>query len=84
MSFASKAIVMGEFGAWRFNPAMWKSGKSAASAMRKQQKAACVLNLTGSMIWTYDTVEQPRLWNFVSAPEMAKVLSPINVPDVCA
>ena len=78
-----KPAVMGEFGAWRRNPDFWPNATAAAAGMAQQQVDACALNLTGSMFWTYDTAEQPRLWNFKSAPAIAEALAPANRPDAC-
>ena len=84
LSFEDTPIVMGEFGAWRQHPDVFANGTSAAAAMVRQQVEACRLNMTGSMFWTYDTAEQPRLWNFQSAPEIAAALSPQQRPDGCS
>ena len=83
VSFEDKPIVMGEFGAWRVSPALWPNGSAAATAMVKQQVESCRQNFTGSMYWTYDTMEQPRLWNFKSAPQLGRALSPKQRPDWC-
>ena len=83
LSFRDKPIVMGEFGAWRENPNLWANGSAAAAGMVQQQVDACAQNMTGSMFWPYDTMEQPRLWNFKSAPEIGAALSPKKRPDSC-
>ena len=76
-------MVMGEFGAWRQNPAVWPTGKAAAAGMVQQQIDSCKFNFAGTMYWTYDTMEQPRLWNMKSAPEIGEALSPKLRPDPC-
>lgn len=83
VSFSAKPVVMGEFGAWRKNPAVWPSGAAAAAGMVQQQVDSCAQNFSGSMLWTYDTMEQPRLWNMRSAPEILAALSPKVRPDAC-
>eukprot|EP01043_Picozoa_sp_COSAG02_P060044 COSAG02_NODE_7767_length_2856_cov_1.846572_2_plen_503_part_00 len=82
-AFSEKPVVMGEFGAWRKNPAVWPSGVAAAAGMVQQQVDSCKYNFSGSMFWTYDTMEQPRLWNMRSAPEIFASLSPKVRPDPC-
>jgi hypothetical protein len=83
VAFHRKPVIMGEFGAWRHNPSVWPTGKDAAAAMVQQQVDSCKMNFSGSMFWTYDTMEQPRLWNMKSAPEIASALSPLVRPDPC-
>jgi hypothetical protein len=51
--------------------------------MVQQQVDSCAQNFSGSMLWTYDTMEQPRLWNMRSAPEILAALSPKVRPDAC-
>lgn len=76
-------ILMGEFGAFRQNPAVFPSSKTAASAMATQQADSCSKRFVGWLFWTQDTNEQPRLWNFDSAPEILSALTPHNRPDPC-
>lgn len=83
VSFQRKPVIMGEFGAWKENPSIWPTGKAAAVGMVQQQVDSCKFNFSGSMFWTYDTIEQPRLWNMKSAPELAAALSPKARPDPC-
>ena len=83
VSFQRKPVIMGEFGAWRHNPSVWPTGKAAATGMVQQQVDSCKFNFSGSMLWTYDTMEQPRLWNMKSAPEIAAALSPKVRPNPC-
>eukprot|EP00038_Savillea_parva_P013694 m.212110 g.212110 ORF g.212110 m.212110 type:complete len:480 (+) comp25935_c0_seq1:101-1540(+) len=77
-------LIMGEFGAFRVNPAQFPTAAGAASAMLQQVIDACSFNFQGWMFWTYDTVEQPRLWDFVTAPDLWQALSPRLHPNPCA
>ena len=70
-------------GAWRNSPDIWATGEAAAAGMVQQQLDSCKFNFSGSMFWTYDTMEQPRLWNMKSAPEIAAALSPKVRPNPC-
>ena len=74
---------MGEFGAWRANPVMFPNQTAAATAMTEQQVASCLYGFKGWLYWTADSWEQPRLWNFVSAPKIEHELSPNVRPDPC-
>jgi len=77
-------ILMGEFGAWHENPNLFKTDTEAADAMVSQQTMSCKNRFVGWLFWTYDTWEQPRLWNLVSGPAIARALSPKTRPNPCA
>eukprot|EP00040_Diaphanoeca_grandis_P024589 m.135428 g.135428 ORF g.135428 m.135428 type:complete len:458 (+) comp29791_c0_seq1:72-1445(+) len=76
-------IVMGEFGAWRENPQVFATSAAAAVAMAQQQADSCSRRFVGWLFWTFDTWEQPRLWNFDSGPEIGIALAPTVRTNAC-
>ena len=83
LALNAAAIVMGEFGAWRKNPSMFLNATTAAKAMVHQQVQSCKFSFQGWLFWTADTWEQPRLWNFKSAPKIELELAPTFRPNPC-
>ena len=83
LALNSAAIVMGEFGAWRKNPSVFSNETTAAKAMVHQQVQSCKFSFQGWLFWTADTWEQPRLWNFKSAPKIELDLAPTFRPNPC-
>jgi hypothetical protein len=83
----NQPLIMGEFGAFRANPLLFPTAGSAATAMAVQQAESCSVQLGGFrgwMMWTWDTFEQPRLWNMMSgAGEIARGLAPTQHPNPC-
>ena len=57
---AGKPLIMGEFGAFK---SAWKTLPEAAAAMRAHLRRVLGLGFVGYIYWTYDTDEQPFLWN---------------------
>jgi len=57
---AKKPLIMGEFGSFKKNH---KTLAEAAAAMRKHLARVRALGFEGFLYWTYDTDEQPYLWN---------------------
>ena len=52
--------------------------------MKNQQIESCNLyNFSGWLFWTFDTFEQPFLWNMKSNDYICDVLSPLNRPSAC-
>ena len=57
---AGKPLIMGEFGAFR---KAWPTLEQAAAAMKAHVARVRGLGFAGWLYWTYDTDEQPFLWN---------------------
>ena len=77
-------MIQGEFGAYKANPNLFASAELAANAMVAQQVASCKSRFRGFMLWTWDTLEQPRLWNAQSDKgQIGAALSPKKRPDAC-
>lgn len=53
-------IIMGEFGAFT---SRFYSAADAALGLQRWQYQSCAFNYAGWMVWTWDTLEQPELWN---------------------
>jgi len=85
----SRPVIMGEMGAFKF---AYPSLADAAVAMVAHQVDSCQYGLSGWLFWTYDSVEQPELWNLLddSADDppiegaINRVLAPLMRPDPCA
>ena len=83
LNFSKNCIVMGEFGAFKV-PVVFPTPEAAAIAMKNQQIESCNLyNFSGWLFWTFDTFEQPFLWNMKSNDYIRDVLSPLNRPSAC-
>jgi len=79
--FTGKPILMGEFGA--FKEAYW-SASWVAQDLQDWQVASCSHGFDGWLLWTWDSSEQPELWNALDAEELInQALSPQNRPDPC-
>ncbi|MGB2819522.1 MAG: cellulase family glycosylhydrolase [Phycisphaerae bacterium] len=57
---AGKPLIMGEFGSFKKNH---KTLAEAAAAMKEHLARVRALGFEGFLYWTYDTDEQPYLWN---------------------
>lgn len=55
-----KPLIMGEFGAFKKS---YPTVRGAAGAMRRHLRRVRSLGFAGWLYWTYDTDEQPFLWN---------------------
>jgi hypothetical protein len=77
-----KPILMGEMGAFISSyPAI----TDAASALQSWQIQSCTYNFKGWLLWTWDTDEQPELWNAASqGGVIGQALSPVSRPDPCS
>jgi len=74
-----KPLVMGEFGA--FKDAYWSASR-AAQDLQDWQVASCTYGFDGWLLWTWDSSEQPELWNALDHEEVInQALSPQNRPD---
>jgi hypothetical protein len=80
-AIASRAILMGEFGAFTFS---YGSAAVAAQALQDWQVASCPFGFDGWLLWTWDTDEQTELWNGMSSGGVIqRALAPLNRPDAC-
>ena len=80
-SFTRKPIIMGEFGAFT---SIYPSASAAALALEKWQVESCKYGYDGWLPWTWDTDEQPEIWNALSDGEaINRQLSPKNRPNPC-
>ena len=69
-----KPLLMGEFGAFK---GPYGSPADAASALAAWQAASCPYGIDGWLVWTWDTDEQPELWNAQSGGgAIASALAP--------
>ncbi len=57
---AGKPLLLGEFGAFKHN---YPSLEAAAEAMVRLVRQADEAGFAGHLYWTYDTDEQPHIWN---------------------
>ena len=82
ISTNKKPLVLGEFGAFKNN---YPSLTNAAYAMRDWQIASCrQYGFDGWLLWTWDTAEQPELWNAMdSGGAINGLLAPLARPDPC-
>jgi len=79
--FTRKPIVMGEFGA--FKATYWSSAV-AAQVLQDWQVESCPYGFDGWLLWTWDTEEQPEIWNGLDDNEVInQALAPKNRPDPC-
>lgn len=76
-----KPVIIGETGAFR---EAFTSPADAAVALQSWQAASCAYGIDGWLLWTWDTAEQPELWNAQSAGgTIAAALGPRSRPDPC-
>lgn len=76
-----KPVIIGETGAFR---EAFASSAEAAAALQSWQAASCAYGIDGWLLWTWDTDEQPELWNAQSAGgTIATALGPRSRPDAC-
>jgi hypothetical protein len=79
--FTLKPIIMGEYGAFRD---AFLSIDGASHALHDWQVESCQYDFDGWLLWTWDTDEQPELWNGLSDGEVInQALAPKNRPDPC-
>jgi hypothetical protein len=78
----AKPIIMGEFGAFKF---AYSSASEAANELVSWQRQSCAYGIDGWLLWTWDSAEQPELWNGLDAGgTIERALSPASRPDPCA
>ncbi len=79
---AAKPVLIGEMGVFR-SPV-----NTAGDALRDLvawQQQSCAYGIDGWLLWTWDTDEQPELWNALSSGGVIEQgLAPKNRPDPCA
>lgn len=76
-----KPILMGEFGAFQW---AYPTVSGAAAGLRDWQIQSCAYNFKGWLLWTWDTDEQPELWNAMSQSGVInQALSPAARPNPC-
>lgn len=77
----AKPIVMGEFGAFTSS---YAQAEDAALALQELQVASCEYGFDGWLLWTWDTDEQPELYNGASGDGLiGRISAPANRPDPC-
>ena len=77
-----KPIIMGEFGAFIW---AYPSVTDAAAGMQSWQIHSCAYNFKGWLLWTWDTDEQPELWNGQSSGGAINLaLAPTSRPNPCS
>jgi hypothetical protein len=77
-----KPIILGEFGAFKH---AYPTPTAAADALLALQQESCSYRITGWLLWTWDTTEQPDLWTATDANGLLEhALSPAQRPDPCA
>jgi hypothetical protein len=78
----AKPIIMGEFGA---SKRVYVSASQTAAALVSWQQQSCAYGIDGWLLWTWDSEEQPGLWNGLDAGgAIEKALSPERRVDPCA
>jgi hypothetical protein len=77
-----KPIIMGEFGAFIW---AYANDSDAAAGMKSWQIQSCAYNFKGWLLWTWDTDEQPELWNALSGGgTINKSLAPASRSNPCS
>jgi hypothetical protein len=75
-------VLMGETGAF---VSAYDTAADAAAGLKQWQISSCDYHFNGWLLWTWDTDEQPELWNGLSAGGgIDKALAPQLRPDPCA
>jgi hypothetical protein len=76
-----KPLIIGETGAFRDT---FSRASEAASGIAELQMASCSYGIDGWLLWTWDSDEQPELWNARSeSGVIGQALSPKQRPDPC-
>ena len=77
-----KPVMMGEFGAFTL---AYPTASAAASGLEDWQIQSCAYNFSGWLLWTWDTDEQPELWNGMSQGGVInQTLAPVFRADPCS
>lgn len=81
-NYQAKPVVMGEFGAFTNS---YGSEAAAAQALQNWQIESCGYGFDGWLLWTWDTYEQPEIWNGLSGNDAIDyALAPGRRPNPCA
>lgn len=76
-----KPVLIGEIGAFR---GPFTTAADGAAAIAAWQAQSCAYGIDGWLGWTWDSDEQPELWNGLSdAATIAKALGRSSRPDPC-
>lgn len=76
-----KPLLMGEFGTYK---SIYSSVSNAAIAAKTAQIESCPYGFDGWSFWTWDTTEQPELYNAVeSSGVINSAVAPVYRPDPC-
>ena len=79
--YLAKPVIMGEFGAFK---SVYGNSQDAAVGLRAWQVDSCQYMFKGWLLWTWDTDEQPELWNGLSETGLINAaLAPAARPDPC-
>jgi len=77
----TKPIIMGEYGA---EVMLFDTAQAAGIRIRDWQTESCAYGFDGWLFWTWDTDEQPELFNaMMDVGIINKTLAPENVPAPC-
>jgi hypothetical protein len=77
-----KPIIMGEYGAFKW---AYPLVSDAAAGLQSWQIQSCTYNFKGWLLWTWDTDEQPELWNGLSSGGAINLnLAPASRPNPCS
>jgi hypothetical protein len=77
-----KPILMGEYGAFI---SAYPLLSDAAAGLQNWQIQSCTYDFKGWLLWTWDTDEQPDIWNALSGGALInQALSPASRPDPCS
>jgi len=77
-----KPLLMGEYGAFTW---AYPLVSDAAAGLQNWQIQSCAYNFDGWLLWTWDTNEQPGIWNGLSqGGAINQALAPAARPDPCA
>jgi hypothetical protein len=61
----TKPVIMGEFGAYKqtYVPGSYPTAAAAVAPLKAHLEESCRYGFQGWSLWTWDTEEQPQLWN---------------------
>jgi Cellulase (glycosyl hydrolase family 5) len=77
-----KPLLMGELGAFR---ATYPTVADAEWALRSRIEESCGYGFSGWLAWSWDTRDQPELWNATSAGgALERALAPAAWPSPCS
>ena len=77
-----KPILMGESSAYKW---AYPLLSDAAAGLQSWQIQSCAYGFKGWLLWTWDTDEQPEIWNALSqGGAINHALSPVSRPDPCS